>query len=109
METKKSKVEYLFIPANSKKIFNPSVSVDFEVFQDVWVNGFCEHDPYEQIPVNEYNEIDLISWANESPEMKFNLLEYSIKENEHNLIIFAEARRSGLMNELEELGYKEFK
>jgi hypothetical protein len=109
MEAKKSKVGYLFIPANSKKIFNPSVSVDFEGIQDVWVNGFCEHDPYEQIPVNEYNEIDLITHGNETPALRFNLLKYSIKENEHNLFIFADSRRSGLMNELEELGYKEFK
>jgi len=107
MEKNKSKIGYFFIAKNTKIIRTPTVTVDFEGMQDVWVDGFSEQDVYQQFPVEEYNQVDLtvIGWY----EKIFNgySLDGKIKENEHNLIVFLENKREFILNRLKHLRYFE--
>jgi len=107
MEQKKSKIGYIFIPKNTKKISTPSVSIDFEGLQDVWVDGLMPNDPYEQIPVEKYNEISALVFGWFEKTFQSFCLKKKIKKNEHNLIVFLEANRKMIMNELSGLGYSE--
>ena len=105
MERNKSKIGYFFIAKNTKIIRTPTVTVDFEGIQDVWVDGFSECDKYQQFPVEEYNQIDLTAFG--LCEKIFNCysLDGKIKENEHNLIVFLENKREFILSELKLLGY----
>jgi hypothetical protein len=107
MQDRKSKIGYIFIPKNTKKISTPSISVDFEGMQDVWADGLMPNDPYEQIPVEEYNEVDSLVFGWYEKIFQSFDLENKIKKNEHNLIVFLETNREMITEELSSLGYSE--
>ena len=107
MGKNKSKIGYFLIAKNTKIIRTPTVTVDFEGIQDVWVDGFSEQDVYQQFPVEDYNQVDLTAFG--LCEKIFNCysLDGKIKENEHNLIVFLENKREFILSDLKLLGYLE--